>query len=565
MQKFKVNQFNFIIKDLENEELMIDNRIDNKLQTSYFYIDGKEDILFIDKEIDDTKFAQEVYENFNQVINYIKIINQQINSLLDEKVDKMIKYGDYSRYELYKDFSDSSSYGSNTLKDILNEEKSVYKLRNDDTYFKINLKENVLISANKIVYNPYTNNVENFEELYEKGEFNSIINNKLRRREFERNIAPNFVYELIDIYYFLKDKKTIGVKLKNCQKFKSEAGIGYIIKKEYKGNNYELCNREDFEEANPNKEFNKMKIDDLEELTFRRNESLKIHTENLKNLDKQIAISYKDKLLFKLDKLEKNLQLQFYEYKNNISDRTHISSIYDLNCMVRDKEYYRDKWEQLSKQETEILVDFHRKSMLIEALKQGINFKELKELVKLTKDEELSDIEKHLKLELEKIQEIHDCNLNDNEKKILECIKNDELLEMYGIKNFKSIIKQVEIAQSEYHKIEADIEQSNKEKISWKEMYSRYNGYWKTVCENGEVQFGGYSKPIEFIIKSDINGKLKINSQDINVFPDNITNSNVKEELFNLDFSRNIDFEKIKRIVARDFSKKQEECEEVMV
>lgn len=563
MEKMKINQFNFIMEDFFNGELSIESRYNNQLPMNYFYMDGRENILFSNEEITNIEFKEEIREKFSKVINYIKDINQQINNSLDKKVEEMLKNGDYSRYSLYKDFS------IKTLRDMLDEKEFIYRLSYDASHFKIDLKENVLISGNEIIYNPYTNSVENFEELYKKGNFNSIIENKLIRSEYEKNIAPKFVYELIKIYNFLQDKKTVGVKLKDCEKFKSDARINYIIDKERKNNNYKLedltSNRESFKEANPDKELKDMKIDDLEELVFGRNERLKINPENLKNLDVQIAISYKDKLLFKLDKLEGNLRSQFYEYKDNISDKIHVSSIYDLNCMFRDKEYYKDSWEQVSKKEMDVLVDFHRKSILIDALKKNINLKDLKELIKLTKDEELLDIEKNLKNELDKIQEIHDYNLDCNERKILECIKDTELLEMYCIKNFKSIIKQVELAQNEYYKIEKDIDTANKNNVSWQELYNKYNGYWKKIYENEEVQFGCYSKPIEFIIERDMRGLLKINSEDINVFPDNITNNNVKEELFNLDFSKNIDFEKIKRIVAREISKKQEECEEVMV
>ncbi len=559
MEKMKINQFNFIMEDFDNGELSIESRYNNKLQMDYFYIDGKENILFVNQEITNIEFKEEVSKKFNKIINYIKSINQQIDSSLDKKVEEMLKNGDYSRYSLYKDFS------INILRDILDEKTSTYKLSYDASHFKINVKENVLISGNEIVYNPYTNNVENFEELFEKGKFSSIIKNKLIRRELERTLAPKFIYELINIYCFLQDKKTVGVKLKGCEKFKSEASINHIIRKEYRGNNYELNNEEAFEEANPNKKFKDMQIDDLVELVFGRNESLKVNPENLKNLDSQIAISYSDKLLFKLDELEENLDSQFYDYRDNVSDKLHISSIYDLNCIFRDKDYYKDRLEQVSRKEMDILVDFHRKSILIDVLKKEINFKELKELVKLTKDEELSDIEKNLKNELDKLQEIYDCNLNDNERNILECIQNNELLAMYGIKNFKSIIKQVEIAQNEFYKIENDIATANKNNIPWEELYKQYNGYWKKTYENGEVEFGAYFKPIEFTVKSDINGNLKINSEDINVFPDNITNSSIKEELFNLDFNQNIDFEKIKRIVARNINQKQEECEEAEV
>lgn len=564
MEKIKISQFNFIMEEFLNGELSIESRYNNQLEMNYFYMDGKENTLFSNQEITNIEFKEEIREKFSKVINYIKDINQQINNSLDKKVEEMLRNGDYSRYSLYKDFS------INTLHDILDEKESIYRLSHDASNFKINLKENVLISRNEIIYNPYTSSVENFEELYKKGSFNSIIENKLIRSEYEKNIAPKFVYELIKIYNFLQDKKTIGVKLKDCEKFKSEARINYIIDKNRRNNNYKLedlkSNRESFKETNPNKELKDREIDDLEELIFGRSERLKINPENLKNLDKQIAISYRDKLSFKLDELDKDLDSQFYKYRDSAkyeSNASDISSIYDLNRTFKDKEYYKDKIERIPKQAMEILTNFHQKSTLIEKLKKEINFNDLNNLIKLTGDEELKNITKNLKEELEKLQEIHDRDLDNNERTILECIKNNKLLEIYDIKNIRSIIKQIKIAQDEYYKIEKNIEVANNNNVSWQEIYNQYNGYWKKIYENGEVCFGCYSKPIEFIIKSDINGTLKINSKDINVFPDNITNKTVKEELFSLDFSKNINFEKIKRILTRS-SNEKEECEEIM-
>ena len=563
MQTFKINQYNFLMEDLINNELMISN-IDLNLKLNFFYIDGKEDTLFVNYNIDNTEFGIEIHKKFSQVINYIQSINQQLNSLLDKKVDEMLKYGEYSRYDLYSDFSIAE------LRDILNEEKSNYKLSYYDTSFRLNLKDNLLISGNNIEYNPNTNKVENFEKLYENGYFNTIINNKLRRREYERNIAPNFVYELTKVYYFLENKKTVNIKLKDCENFKADANLSYILEKRYNGNDYKLINSshniESFERSNPGKSFLDIKIDDLEALSYGRNESITISPNNLKNLCNQIAITNKDKLKFKLEFLKQELYSQFYNYIQKMGDELpYISSIYELDRIFRYKDYYENEWDRIPKKEIRNLVDFHRKSILIDSLIKEMNFRDLKELINLTKDDELVSLEKKLKIELEKLQEIYDSKINDNERKILDCINNVDFMEMAGINNYKFIIEQVEIAQNEFYKIEKDIENANQNNISWETLYNKYNGYWKKIYENGEVQFGAYSKPIEFTIKQDINGVIKINSKDINIFADDITSSNLENELFNRDFTQNIDFDKIRRVAIRSLNNEKNNMEELKV
>ena len=226
--------------------------------------------------------------------------------------------------------------------------------------------------------------------------------------------------------------------------------------------------------------------------------------------------------------------------------------------MFKEKDWYKREWEQIPKDEIENLEHFNKKSLMISSLKKEFNYTKLRELINFTKDKELKSIEKQLKIELDKLQEIEDSKLDDNENKILKCIEDESMLEIYGIKNCKSIIKQVEIAINEFNKIKNEIEKANDNNVSWTELYNKYNGYWKKIFENGDVQFGVYSKPIEFTVIKMLNRDIEVNSKDINIFPDNIADKNTEKELFNLDFSQDIDIEKLKRIV----SKKQNEVNE---
>lgn len=526
----------------------------------HFFIDEMEDTLFVANNINDTEFEEKNGQQFTNIINYRININKQINKMIDEKVESLIRNGNYSRYELYNDFTYSDITNFLYKKDKYYNDKYDYY-----SYFKLDLDKNV-ITADKVIYNPYTNKVENFERLFSEGVFKDEIETRLQIKEYERGIMPKYIYELMNIYNFIQDKQTVNIKLKDCEKYKVEATLDNIVDKNYLGNDYSISNsykrESNFKQANPLKELRNMKIEDLEELTFGKTERLQINGENLKNIQDQIAINGRDKLIYKLNNMSKELDSEFYQYREILNSKIQTSlDVHDIqfvNNMFKEKDWYKREWEQIPKDEIENLEHFNKKSLMISSLKKEFNYTKLRELINFTKDKELKSIEKQLKIELDKLQEIEDSKLDDNENKILKCIEDESMLEIYGIKNCKSIIKQVEIAINEFNKIKNEIEKANDNNVSWTELYNKYNGYWKKIFENGDVQFGVYSKPIEFTVIKMLNGDIEVNSKDINIFPDNIADKNTEKELFNLDFSQDIDIEKLKRIV----SKKQNEVNE---
>lgn len=562
MQKVKINQFNFLINETRNEPVILNNT-ENNLKFKYFFIDGMESTLFVENDINVAEFEEQSEQHYTNIINYRTNINKQINKLIEKKVESLMESGNYSRYELYDDFQYHS------ISNFLYEREKYFNEKYDRySYFKLDLDKNI-ITAEKVSYNPYTNKVENFEELYSEGVFKDEIETRLVIKEYEKGIMPKYIYELMSIYNFLKDKQTINIKLKDCEKYKVDACFGNILDRSYWNKEYSIANyvEDSFKRANPLKKLCDMKIDDLEELTFGKKEKLQINVENLKNIEEQIAINGRDKLIYKLKKMSKELDTEFCKYKERLNGKIQtnldVRDIQFVNNMFKEKEWYSKEWKQIPKDEIGNLEYFNKKSLIISSLKNEFNYTKLRELINMTKDEELKKIEKQLKFELDKIQRIEDSKLNNNEDKILKCIMDENTLEMYGIKNCKSIIKQIEIAINEFNKIKNEIEKANNTSISWTELYNKYNGYWKKIFENGDVQFGVYSKPIEFTVTKMENGNIEVNSKDVNIFPDNITDKNTDKELFNLDFSQEIDFEKIKRIVARDSSKKKEKCEEV--
>ena len=191
----------------------------------HFFIDEMEDTLFVANNINDTEFEEKNGQQFTNIINYRININKQINKMIDEKVESLIRNGNYSRYELYNDFTYSDITNFLYKKDKYYNDKYDYY-----SYFKLDLDKNV-ITADKVIYNPYTNKVENFERLFSEGVFKDEIETRLQIKEYERGIMPKYIYELMNIYNFIQDKQTVNIKLKDCEKYKVEATLDNIVDK----------------------------------------------------------------------------------------------------------------------------------------------------------------------------------------------------------------------------------------------------------------------------------------------------------------------------------------------
>ena len=248
MQKVKINQFNFLVDENKGKQVILNNT-ENNLMLKHFFIDEMEDTLFVANNINDTEFEEKNGQQFTNIINYRININKQINKMIDEKVESLIRNGNYSRYELYNDFTYSDITNFLYKKDKYYNDKYDYY-----SYFKLDLDKNV-ITADKVIYNPYTNKVENFERLFSEGVFKDEIETRLQIKEYERGIMPKYIYELMNIYNFIQDKQTVNVKLKDCEKYKVEATFGNILDKNYWGNYYSISDsykgESNFKQANP--------------------------------------------------------------------------------------------------------------------------------------------------------------------------------------------------------------------------------------------------------------------------------------------------------------------------
>lgn len=224
--KIKIRNFNFIN---DSPNVITGNIEDNELD--YFYLDGKEDTLFIrssykfdnaKKEefmnIEEFNFERDLLKKY-RVVNYHKEIKNQINNFIQEKsIEKFINKN-YSRYDLYNDISIddilllnnnkeySFGYGSTITKDI----------------------QNNRIKINDFIYNPYSEKIDNLEEMYEKGKFNAQIRTNLILLEIEKNLAPEFINTILKIDEFLKGKQTINVLLKNDEKVKIDSCLSDLL------------------------------------------------------------------------------------------------------------------------------------------------------------------------------------------------------------------------------------------------------------------------------------------------------------------------------------------------
>ncbi len=180
--------------------------------------------------------------------------------------------------------------------------------------------DNNKINMGDFTFNPYLEKIENLEEMYREGKFDKQIKANLINLELENDIAPKFMTELIKINDFLKDKKSVNILLKDCEKTKVDPHISYIL--ELRENSIELdlgYNAEkEFEKANPNKNIADLKLEDLQGLSYGK-QVLEINPDNLMDLRKQIAINPEDKLLFKIDELKEKLEDKFRKY-GNVSD-----------------------------------------------------------------------------------------------------------------------------------------------------------------------------------------------------------------------------------------------------
>lgn len=404
--KIKIGNFNFV-NDSPDE---ITRNIEAN-QLDYFFLDGKENTLFTEdsyyfdnareekvKNIEEFNFERELLKKY-KVINYPKEIKNQINSFIEEKsIEKFIDK-DYSRYDLYNNIS---------VDDIIS-------LQNDKEYsfrygsiFTKDIQNN-RIKINEFMYNPYSEKIDNLEEMYEKGIFRNQIKANLILLEIENNQAPKFINTILKIDEFYNGKQTINVLLKKDDKIKINSVIGNLL--ELRNNNISLSFSVEYEYK---KLFDKekVKLEDLRGISYGKN-ILEINPKDFINLKEQIAIDIPDKFKFKLDEIKEKIEEEFREYRykceKDINKRdipyqlevalNNIVKIEFNNNIIKEKiennTYIEEKdgtLQDMPEWYSKELEQIFEKNDLYKSLVQAEDVYEAIEIAKELNDDELLDI-----------------------------------------------------------------------------------------------------------------------------------------------------------------------------
>lgn len=299
---------------------------------NYFYLDGKEDTLYVKFRDFFDKIENNKYSEYNLekelskkflILDYNMEIKNVVNRFINDKTRQIYRTESYSRYELYKDIS---------LNEILSLDKnSEFLLGNTyDSY--IDVKDTKII-VDGLKLDPYTQVISNLEDFYKNGRFNDKIKATLIKLELKDNIAPKFVSTLIEINNFLQNKNSVNILFKDCEKTKIESKFNSflhsnhnIIKLSFSDKTYNS-----FKKSNSNININNLKLGDLQSLSYGK-EVLNIEPKNLENIINQIVISPKDKLLYRLDVIEKNINEDYSKiYKENLNLPSDLKTINNLD------------------------------------------------------------------------------------------------------------------------------------------------------------------------------------------------------------------------------------------
>ncbi len=393
--KIKIGKFNFISEQEDNMDLhpVIDDRF------NYFYMDGKEDTLYVHSRYDfdnayehNKKYEKELLKNY-YVIEYTSLIRNSINRFIREKAMRLLLNDNYSRYNLYNEFD---------IKNIETlEEDAEYKC---NYYTKINSSNKMVCDFNdgsKLIFDPYTEKLDNLEEMYKKGYFDRAINANLILLEIQKNIAPQFIMEMSKINDFLKDKKSITILFKDGNKIKVDKSRDFLssIHNEI---------RLDIDD--------KYKIQDIDSLLFNRSE-LPITCENLMNLKNQIQKTAEDCLLFKIDDMKKNLREDFNNYQHSLDYKISMNMPSYLESCINEIEWIESRNLKIEqgeiKEEKKEYPEWYSKEFTnlwkqyeqIKELETANTIEDIKEIVQETGDNELQKIYYMLKGEEEEESE----------------------------------------------------------------------------------------------------------------------------------------------------------------
>lgn len=386
----KIGKFNFI-NNRENRIFLSGYNIDERL-FNYFYLDGKEDTLYVSSRDNFDKINDFKYNNYSEfdlerklsknflVLDYNMEIKNAVNRFINDKARQIYRTESYSRYKLYKDIS---------LSEILSVDKnSKFSLRHTyDSY--IDVEDNKII-VDGIKLDPYTQVILNLEDFYKNGRFNNEIKATLIKLELQDNIAPKFVSTLIEINSFLQNKNSVNILFNDCEKAKIEPRFRLFL---YFGhNNIELSLSEkvynSLKKLNSNIDINNLKLEDLQGLSYGK-ELLNIEPKNLENIINQIVISPKDKLFYRLDVLEKNIN---EDYSKIYNENVNLNLPINLKTIKKLEELESIAYGTGIKEIDNKISDLSKKLYDIDIIRNTDNVEEFNSAIKDLNDYELNSI-----------------------------------------------------------------------------------------------------------------------------------------------------------------------------
>lgn len=372
----KIGKFNFLSENKEEFRL---SQYDLISKFDYFYMDGKEDTLYVNSRSDFDKENKEYYK-FEQellkryyILEYSSLIHNRIQKFINDKTFQIFKSNNYSSYKLYKDIS---------IREIkyLN-----YNIKHSFSYSrKINFTTNKVVYAldngDTIIFDPYTEEIHNLEELYKKGLFDKEIKAGLILKEIQQKKAPKFIMKLAEIDNFLKEKKNVNLIFNDGNKIKSVAELDEIFdiynKKIKLNSNYEPR--------------------DLKSITSNRSEVI-INDKDFIDIEKQIIRTTEDLILHKLDQLKVELKDKFDKYRSEteyympdtIKECIEKITTLEKNNFKIEQEQEKEKYPGwYSKEFTNLWQDYER----IKTLEKVDNLEDIKDEAIKTGDEELKKI-----------------------------------------------------------------------------------------------------------------------------------------------------------------------------
>lgn len=378
----KIWNFNFVS---DNTESLALDGYDFSTRFDKFFMDGKEDTLYVgdmwrfeNAEKYNHSFEQELLRKY-YILDYHLLIKNKINAFVKEKTMKLYMDNNYSRYDLYNniDFYDLTNLKNNKEFDMRYTEKITC---NNKIVYEIN-------GGYKLIFDPYSERLENIEELYNEKFFDRVIKNNLILMEIENKKAPDFVLHLLEINEFLDGKMTVNVVFNDGSKEKVDASVGDIFR--LRSNNTELSYKLD----------DNHKLEDLKKITYNKKE-LDIDINKLKNLKEQIKKTPADMLSFKIDEMRQNLNNSFNQFAK---DMNFYYSADLKRCIDKIEEIDRknsllsnnaldENFEQYPEWYTEEFKKLWRERDLINTLAKAQNVDEIKQVANETGDNELEKI-----------------------------------------------------------------------------------------------------------------------------------------------------------------------------